>query len=169
MSTDSPPNLEPRDNTVIILYVKTRDENGTIINLDQTNIAANVTMGDTSGDALNDDDGNEQYYQTQVEKGGTVTWIGAINNVGSAKRDFVIITGITAITPPNGISTPRGGPSGGNDASYFLANIPANPTSDTVDYTVNFDVFWIDQGTDGNPVIVQEAIGLSIDPQLRIH
>lgn len=169
MSNVSPPNLEPRNNTVIILYVKTRDKNGAIINLDHTNIADNVTLGDTSGDALNDGGGNEAKYHTKVEKGGTVTWIGAIKNVDSAKRDFVIIKSITGITPHNGISTPRGGPSGGNDPSYFFANIPANPASDTVNYTVNFDVYWIDQGPDGNPVIVKKALGLSIDPQLRIH
>ncbi len=169
MPTNSSPNLDPRNNTIIFLYVMTRDDNGNIIDLNQGNIANYVTMGDTSGDALNDDDGNERYYQTQVEKGGTVSWIGAIHNINSAKRDFVIINVVDSINPPNGISTPRGGPSGGNDASYIIANIPQNPNATTVDYKVHFDVFWIDQGPNGNPVITKQVLDLYIDPQIRIH
>jgi hypothetical protein len=50
-----------------------------------------------------------------------------------------------------------------------MANIPANPSNPDVSYRVTFDVFWIDQGPDGSPVITQQATGLYIDPQLRIH
>ena len=153
----------PRKNTLILLYVNSRptDAQGNRIPLTNGNIKDYVFFTDTSCDVTNDVGNNVDNYESNVEKGGTATWVGAVSNHTTAPRDYVIITGVVESDGSSGISPPVSLPAPGY-GNHVQATVTGNK-NDIVDYTINFNVWHVE--VDGSKTFVS----LSIDPKLKIH
>ena len=168
------PGFTTRQHTLILLYVKTRNEDGTPIqfiengSVNENTVKANVFLTDTSGDAI-DNDPTEGEFISNVKKPvqgqqgqSTVTWVGAVSNHVQAPRDFVIITNIE-VTEGNGISSLRRLPADGY-GSYYEANVNQNAIEGAeLRYKIYFNVWCLDE----NVTPVPKAIYL--DPILKIH
>ena len=154
----------PRQNTLITLYVNTRPVNGAgqRIPLTNSNIKDYVIIADTSGDIANDTGENVVNYESQVKSGGKVTWVGGVSNHDSGSRDFVIIRDVSVDPGNSGISTPASLPNPG-PGTYAQANVTGSSGKD-LRYTINFDINWIN--ADGS---TPPTGSFSIDPILKIH
>ena len=161
--------LDPRPNSLIILYVKTRNSDGSKFIPTQENIAENVVLSDTSGDPGTAFVGNQGEYISNVKQGGTITWFGAVKDIDNGPRDFVIINGIALKSGSRrGITLP---PSGTHqNVSYEQAQVTGPPDRPPYDnltqYTIGFNVWWVDPLENGDHGY--ETAYYHIDPKLKI-
>ena len=153
----------PRPNTLIIMYV---DTNG----LTQENILDHIWMADTSGDTANDSGGRISNYESKVQKGGNITWVGVVLNPITAPGVYVIITDIrnpdgTPISN-NIFANLKHQPSQtpGAGGTHMNAKVASNPpTNDPIQYRIYFHVHTIDEHG------VDSSQPFNVDPVLRIH
>lgn len=144
----------PLINTLITLYVNTA------VDLTPSNIEANVWFADSDGDT----GGTCADYTTEITKNGNVTWTGAVQDIKTYPKHYVVIEEVTISEGNQSKVRTTGEPSSNPNGNITHVNgsVNGNPSPDPFSYTIMFNVSKIDSSG------VRTWNTFTIDPRLII-
>jgi hypothetical protein len=144
----------PLTNTLVTLYVNTSVE------LTNNNIEENVLFADSDGDT----GGNSTDYTTNITKNGNITWTGAVQDIKTNPKHYVLIEKVTLSAGGKNklnLNDEPSSPANGN-VTHINGRVTGNISDDPFSYSITFKVSQINSNNQRTWNI------FTIDPQLRI-
>jgi len=146
---------EPLKNTLVTLYVNTAVE------LTQSNIEDNVLFADSDGDS---DASSCADYTTEITKNGNVTWTGAVQDIRTYPKHYVLIQEVTMSEGNQSKVITSGKPSNNpnDNITHVNGSVNGNISPDPFSYSITLRVSQI--GDDNQ----RTWNTFTIDPRLKI-